>query len=247
MGITPFAQRFIDLCKQANTNPSALATKVNVAHSTFTRIANGDRNPSVDTLTVIATALGLSLEQLVHGTDAEERVAEAQRLIPRSTLDDAVKQIAEYEHKARDQNRQLWQKEDDLEAERKKRREAEDERNKAVSAHKAIEQAFEGAKERVMAAEKLAKEARDDAIHYRNAFEKAYANVLALESALKDLKESTKEAAFVGKVNTVLSAFTAAFSFGTYMNTTEEKSKARRKPKQNPGRSRRTTTKKRKS
>src|SRR5688572_26191325 len=98
--IIPVRERIQSLLEGLGQNAAWLSDKVGVARSTITRILNGDRHPLAETLQDIAVALGLTLEQLVLGTDAEDRVAQAKRYVARTDYEDAVRKVVEYERRA---------------------------------------------------------------------------------------------------------------------------------------------------
>src|SRR5258708_7428468 len=95
-------QRIQDHLDELDKTASWLADRVGLPRSTITRVLNGERNPTPETLQEIAPVLGVTLAQLVAGTDAAERVEEAQNLVARKDYEAAVRQVIEYERKAND-------------------------------------------------------------------------------------------------------------------------------------------------
>ncbi len=101
-GVIPIRERIQARLDELNENASWLAEKVGVSRSTVTRILNGERNPTPETLHEMAPVLGVEIAQLVANTDAAERVREAQDIVSRRDYEGAVKQVVEFEHKAND-------------------------------------------------------------------------------------------------------------------------------------------------
>lgn len=105
----PFGQRLRSLLGQLEPSRNAawLAEQSGLSRSTISRLIKGDRNPTLDTAQCLAPVLGVEVEQLLQGTDAEERLGEPTRFILRDHYDQVVHKLVEYEGAASEARRQL--------------------------------------------------------------------------------------------------------------------------------------------
>lgn len=192
----PIGQRIDELLQDLGQNASWLADKACVEKSTITRIVRGERNPTPETLVKIAPALGISVEQLVVGTNAAGRVDEAKSLISREHYDAAVKQLLEYERKANDLASRVREVEEARGREEARRREADEKRERAE-------------RERDQAQREAQQHARD-AKHYRDSLQRVVTD-------LADLQAKVEEGQRTGRWTTALAAVAAVASVANYL------------------------------
>ncbi|WP_437713014.1 helix-turn-helix domain-containing protein [Sorangium sp. So ce448] len=205
-------------------SPAWLAEKAGVPRSTVHRILTGDRNPTPDTLQLLAPVLGVTLEQLVAGTDAAERVKEAQNLVSREHYDEAIRQLIEFERNATNLAARLRETEEALRGERDRRQRAE---GKLESAERERDEACLAAKRN-----------ERDAQRYREALERAVADVARLQTQVRELGEAVGEGERTNRVAAILAGVAAVASLATYL--TSEPGAGR----QTPGASTQSTSKK---
>lgn len=74
--MTPIRLRIESLLEEMRKSQGWLADRAGLKRSTISRLLRGTRIPRATTLARVAQALGVTLGQLVAGTDAEEQVAE---------------------------------------------------------------------------------------------------------------------------------------------------------------------------
>jgi transcriptional regulator with XRE-family HTH domain len=199
-------------CADAGITLSALADASGVHRSTITRIVHGERRPEADTLGLMAPVLGLSVEQLVQGTDAEDRVEEAKRLIARSHYEEAVRQIILFEQKTRELDKRLDQKEQDLVEERSRRQQAERRTAEATTQVEALSHACQLAEKKADTYKRDAEFFEQRAQQYQRAFEQAYSDARALEATLEQLKQAVHEGAAASKEGATSSRLGAIFA-----------------------------------
>ncbi|TAK26997.1 MAG: helix-turn-helix domain-containing protein [Myxococcaceae bacterium] len=208
--LAPVGERIATLLQGADKTPAWLAEKTGLQRSTVTRAINGNRQPSSDTLQAIATVLGLTVPQLVAGTDAAGRVNEVEQLVPHHLYDNAVHQIIAYESKANEYLTRIRNLEETLEQERARRRVA---RGEAEKSEREADQA------RLVRDDALrkARHFEQDAIRYRNGLEKAVKDVERLNQQLRELGAAVEATRRTGQVGTILAGVAAAVSIATYL------------------------------
>lgn len=207
---TPIGERLQFQLTQLGKNASWLATKVGVARSTITRVLNGDRHPTPETLQEIAEVLGVALPQLVAGTDAADRVAEAQNLVSRADYQSAVRQVIAFEQKASDLSIRL------IEAREDAARAAElcrAERNKREDAERSA-RSLEAERDRAVRDAELHAQ---DAQRYRDALEKAVSDVALLQTQLRELGSAVEGNKVTSRVAAILAGVAAAVSVANYL------------------------------
>lgn len=151
----------------------------------------------------------MSLDQLVFGTDASERVGEAQRMVSRAHYDDAVSKLIEFEQQANHLSLKVAEALSARDQESDRRKKAEDEREAVM--RERDDARFE------------AHQHRADAERYKRALEQAVADLAALQSQVNEIAEAAKEGRDNGKVGMLLAGVAAVASVATYLaNESEE-------------------------
>lgn len=84
-----------------------LSERSGVDRSLISRLLSGDRAPTPATLTSIAPALEVTVEALVAGTDAEDRLEDASPTVRRSDYEAVVAKLIEYETENGDLRRRI--------------------------------------------------------------------------------------------------------------------------------------------
>lgn len=208
--LLPVRDRIRALLDQLGQSQAWLADKMGVERSTVTRVIKGTRNPTPKTLQDMAPVLGVSLEQLVTGTDAEDRVQEAQSLVPRSAIDDAIRKVIEYERKVNDmaaRNRDL------TDAANRERDLARDARAERVELQNQV--AF--VTEERDRARRDARHHEQDARRYREGLGRAVADVAQLQGKVKELGAAVQAGNQTGKVAAILAGVAAVVSVANYI------------------------------
>ncbi|WP_437982670.1 helix-turn-helix domain-containing protein [Sorangium sp. So ce117] len=184
-------------------SPAWLADKAGVPRSTVHRILTGDRNPTPDTLQLLAPVLGVTLDQLVAGTDAVERVKEAQGLVSREHYNAAIRQVIEFERNANNLAARLRETEEALRGERERRQRAE-------GALGSVERERDDARH-------AAERNEHDARRYREALERAVADVARLQTQVRELVGAVGEGKRTGHIAAMLAGVAAVASVATYL------------------------------
>lgn len=207
----PIGRRIQSLLDEVGKNASWLAEKVGVARSTIARILKGDRNPTPETLHEIAPVLGLTVAQLVAGTDAEGRVEEAKQIVSRHDYESAVQQVVEYERKANDLQSQLRDALDDKSSMETKVNDLKDRLTKCES-------------ERERLLDEVSKKTREadrhmrDAHRYRQGLERAVADVAHLRAQVRELGSAVDKGNITSRVGAILAGVAAAVSVASYVS-----------------------------
>ena len=215
--LIPIGQRLAVVLKGQGKSAAWLAEGTGVSRSTVTRVINGERkNPKPETLLEFAEALGMTVDQLVAGTDAAERVTEASTLVPGAQYKEVLSKMFEYEQKASEAQDCARRATDDAQCERDRRIQVE-----AVAQERARAQSE--------TIERLERE-RDDAVHnaerqtleakrYRRAFERAAAEIIQLREQVTHLGEVIDDSRKTGRTAAILAGTAMAASVLTYLNT----------------------------
>jgi transcriptional regulator with XRE-family HTH domain len=201
----PIGRRILGLLGDLNQSAAWLAERVGVARSTITRILNGERNPTPDTLQEIAPVLGLSVAQLVAGTNAAGRVKESEELIPRSAYESAVHQVIEFERQANELRARVRDLTEELLGEKQQRRQLSQE----------LDHCCEDRDRARREAERREHEAR----RYREALERAVTDVAQLRAQVSELGAAVEANRRTGRVGAILAGVAAAVSVASYLNT----------------------------
>jgi len=197
---------------ELDQTPAWLAEMVGVSRSTITRILKGERNPTPETIQEIAPVLGLTVAQLVNGTDAAERVKEAKDLVARSDFEDAIRHCLEYERSARDAGVQLRDTRAELETQLEATRRAN------AEAREASERLARMEAERDDAI-RAARHHEEDARRYQDALKKAVTDVARLHAQVRELGKAVDDGRKTGRIGAILAGVAAAVSVATYLNS----------------------------
>lgn len=212
----PFGER-LQACLDSFEPPRTqawLAERAGVERSTVSRLLKGERHPTLDTLQCLAPALGVSVDELVQGTDAQEKIQGASQLIHRETYNAAVSKLAEYESKLNDTEAKLRAVERALSMEQEHRKKDGtaflDMRMRAERLGSALETSKE---ENRHLSEQLQR--------YREALHKAVGQISVLQvkltqmaDELKKTSESSRTATFFAGIAALTGVVTAASFLG---------------------------------
>lgn len=77
--------RILKLMKKSDFTQKELATMVGVTDAAISRYINNEREPKVEVIANLATALDTTTDYLIYGTSSTEDFAEIYRLVARST------------------------------------------------------------------------------------------------------------------------------------------------------------------
>jgi len=160
--LVPIGQRIEEHLTALGKNAEWLAETILVAPSSVSRFLKGTRTPSAETLHDIATALGMSVAQLVHGTNAAARVEEARNIVSRREYDEAIAKVVEYDRRVNEL----------IERERNLRNELRHETEMARRAREDLE------------ACRKARHYESETARYREGLEKAVADVAKLQASV---------------------------------------------------------------
>jgi transcriptional regulator with XRE-family HTH domain len=78
--------RILELMKKSDFTQRELATMVGVTEAAISRYINNEREPKVEVIANLATALETTTDYLIYGTSSEEDFSEIYRLVARSTI-----------------------------------------------------------------------------------------------------------------------------------------------------------------
>jgi transcriptional regulator with XRE-family HTH domain len=198
------------LLKDAGRNPAWLAEKAGVSRSTITRILNGDRFPSAETLVTVAPVFGMDLAQLVAETDAADLVDQAQQLVSRLDYEGAVRQVIEFERRSHDLSARL--------------RDQEEACLRHIERKKELQKDFEACKQDLRDARAERDRARDEARRheveagrYRAALARAVGDLARLHARVGEIQKEAQAGRTAGQVAALLAGVAAAVSVATYL------------------------------
>jgi len=224
--VVPIGAKIQTLLDQLGQTPAWLAEKVGVSRSTITRILKGERNPTPETLQEIAPVLGLTVAQLAADTDAAERVKEAKDLVARKDYEDAVRKVIEYEARTHDLTTRLRELTTELTEDRARLRRLQTDAEHEVATMR---------EERDDASRKAAHH-EEDARRYRDALEKAVADVAQLREQVRELGSAVDAGRKTGRIGAILAGVAAAVSVASYL-ASDADSDQPSKPKPSPPKS----------
>jgi transcriptional regulator with XRE-family HTH domain len=95
----PFQIRLLELLEGLgpHATQSWLADRSGIDRSLISRLARGEREPTIETLQCLAPVLGVEVDALVAGTDAQARLENGGDSVRRSHLEGAVSKMMAYE------------------------------------------------------------------------------------------------------------------------------------------------------
>lgn len=212
----PIGRRIRDLLAQINQSQRWLADKAGLESSTIARIVSGDRNPVGQTLQDIAPVLGVTLSELVAGTDAADRVKNAEQLISRAHYERAVADVLAYEAKANDLEVRLRQAQQSATEKGTQLRELRVQTEQDVERR---QQEVRRLERELDDARRTARNHEDDARRYREGLERAVMDVAALQDKLHALERELGTTKKTGRVAAIFASVAAVASVATYLNT----------------------------
>ena len=213
----PIGARIAQLLQGLHKTGSWLAETAGLERSTVQRAIKGTRQPTVDTLAVIAPALGVTLAQLVAGTDAAARIKDAEELIPRRHYDAAVREVLTYEARANEAVRRARELEEVLGQERSRTRTARAEAE-------GLRGEFGRLEAERNAALRTAAASEHDARRYREGLAQAVKDVAHLREQLRELGQAVEESRRTGRVTAILAGAAAVASVAQYLRGDAERS-----------------------
>lgn len=206
MKLLPIGERIAALLKERGEKPSWLADAAGVERSTVTRLVTGKRsNPLPHTLTLLAGALGMSVEQLVAGTDAASRVAEAASLVPRADFEHVRQTMLDYERRAMEAEDRARRAEEEATRERERRI-----REQTAREHKLVE-----LRTRAVRQEKEAERFKALYVQATTDNDELKAQIAELGQAIDDSRRTTR-------IASILAGTAATASVLTYVATTRK-------------------------
>jgi transcriptional regulator with XRE-family HTH domain len=211
----PFKDRLAELlAARRPENGQAWLVKVSgLEASTISRLLKGDRLPARQTLEVLAPALGVSMEELVVGTTAAERLLDGPEFVSISQFREVVEKMLAFERRTTD-----------AEALSRKHREAYEEiAPRARAAQEAEARAEQLEKERVRL--------EGQVLRYRDALDKAVADICGLNAQLAELKQAAKATEKTSALAAVLAGIAA---FGGIVTAAHYLDKDEPKPAKKP-------------
>ncbi len=211
----PIGSRIAELLEEIDQSASWLAERSRMPRSTVTRIINGERQPTPETLAQLAPVLGVSVEQLVAETDAAHRVDEAASLIARRHYRDAIEKLIEAEREANNAKENARAFIEKLEAEEVRRQKAE----------ARLETAERQRDDALRAAEQNARDAR----RYSDALACALADIARLKSNIGELGTQLTGSRRTNRVAAILAGAAAVASTATYFWTQDRDKGSQRK------------------
>ncbi len=217
VALIPIGRRIRDLLAQLNQSQRWLADKAGLESSTIARIVSGDRNPTGQTLQDIAPVLGVTVSELVAGTDAADRVKNTEQLISRAHYERAVADVLAYEAKANDLEVRLRQAQQSATEKGGHLREL---RGQAEQAAERQRRELSRLERELDDARRLAKHHEDDARRYREGLERAVMDVAALQDKLHALERELGTTKKNSRVAAIFAGVAAAASVATYLHTT---------------------------
>jgi transcriptional regulator with XRE-family HTH domain len=214
-----FGDRLHELLEQSGMSQAKLSDRAGVERSTISRIIKGERTASLETLKLLATALGKDVGQVVEGTDAADKLAEATTMVRRQDYQAAIQKMLEFEEKTQDLARKLRVVEDSL-------GKIDSERGKAGLELSGLQFKLETT-ERDLAVERQRNaEQTQELKRYRSALQRAVADVSSLRGQLEDLAQELKGAAKSSRTATILAGVAAVagvVTMASYLATEEAK------------------------
>lgn len=196
--LKPIGERIIEHLDDLGKSSSWLAEEMGVSRSTVHRVLKGQRQPTAQTLSDMAVALGLPLDQLVFGTDAQARIAEAANLVSRDRYEEAIAKVLEFESKLNDALDRARRAEDEIERERKRRIQKQGELEKKALQVRELER------------ERSSLQRNTEA--YKERLTRALAEISELRTQVQELGEAIDESRKNGRIAVILAGTAAAAS-----------------------------------
>ncbi len=208
--LVPVRERIASLLDKLGQTPGWLAEKAGVERSTVKRILDGQRNPTAETLVALAPVLKVTIEELVQGTDAANRVDGGRKFVDRTDYQEAVRQFVLMEQRATELSRRLREAEESAANEQRRRKQAQE--------------ALDAANAELQEAHKHARGYYLDAQRYQEALRQALTELASLKTKAEELRmEVEKLGGQVGStkaltgIATFCAAAAAALTLSSYL------------------------------
>lgn len=215
----PFGKRLHSLMEQHGISQAKLADKAGVERSTISRLIKEQRNPTMDTLNCLAPVFGIDVHALVQGTDAEGRLDEEVSMVRRQDYDAVVQKMVECENKATDLERKLHSVEEGIEK-------GQEARTKAHIELCTMQFKVETAERDVALERQRNSELSQELKRYRDALQRAVADVSSLRGQLEEVAREMKDSAKSNRTAAILAgvaALAGVVTVATYLANDESK------------------------
>lgn len=205
----PFGHRLRETleAKGAEATQAWLAKRSGVDRSLISRIIKNDRVPTLDTLQALAPALEVDLDQLVKGTDAEDRLTGGTH-VRRSDYEEAIRELIAFESKSRDLQVQCKTLREELQIAQKARRTAEARRS-------ALEVERDDAKKQARDAERRSKAIAKELERYKAALQRAMTEFSALQARVAEVQAELAKTRKSSGASAILAGVAAAAGVAT--------------------------------
>ena len=194
---------------------ASLAERTGLERSTILRLLRGQRKPTLRTLQVLAPALGVTVLELVTGTDAAICVPTAVDVVAREAYEAAVRQIITFEAQATHLGQRLREAEQQGANDREKARRLRDQLDVRES------ELTKTVIERDHALREAARHERD-AIKYREGLERAVTDVASLQETVRELTAAVEAGRTVSRTGAILAGVAAVVSVASYLRNSPE-------------------------
>lgn len=211
-----------------------VADRAGLDRSLLSRIIQGKRSPTPEVLQCLGPVLGVEIEELVQGTDAEDRLTDAKYSVQQENYEAAVRQIIEYEWRSRDLENRLHFAGDALKEEEKRRKLAEDQAKDAHCLKEQLQRELGEARAMILSQEQGMRS-------YRHGLTKAVAEIGALRSKLQELGTELASTSKSSRTATILSGVAALAGVVTvahFLGAEGKEPTSPPKPKRKPARRR---------
>ncbi len=219
----PFGQRLHTLLEglQPPRSQAWLAEITGLERSTISRLIKGERNPTQDTVQCLAPVLGMSIKELIQGTDAEARLQEASQLVRREDYEAVVQKLVEYEGRLNELEMKVRAERNAREQDEQRRKQAEQD---LLVARRQVELEQRSLDEVTATNTHL----RTELSRYRAALHKAVAEISSQRAALEKMAEELKAVSKSNRTTNILAgiaAFTGVVTAASFLSSSDESSK----------------------
>lgn len=209
-----FCDRLKERMALAKLTQAELAKRSGVAPSLLSRIASGSRAPSADVLKWLAPVFGVSVAELVQGTDAEDRLAQIIERAPSTDYEAAIAKLIEFERRATEAEVRVEQCRATLGEERQSGRDARAKADAADSARRVAEADLRALRAEHAVRLRELKHAQARLAAVAREYEQLRATVNALRDELASVNKSAKAATLFSSINAAVGVATLATLFG---------------------------------
>lgn len=219
--VVHFGDRIRQLLSQMNQNQAWLADKAGIDGAVLSRLIKGSRHPTVGHVDALAPVLGITVDVLVAGTNAEARIAAASQYVPREHYEAAHRQLVEYEQKKNDLEARLRRAEEDLHQEKARTLKVQRELTEQLGrSHHELERVKSD----------LA-EGREQLRHYGVALQQAASDVSVLKANLTQVQSAVSEGANASRIAAALAGVAAvgAVTAAAYLGQAQGEAKRQRR------------------